>query len=66
MRDCIGGLEGEAGPRLLCIFSLVPGMLWKLPGNALRYVVGELSDTSSGAEFRAAIDAALAAQKGTP
>ena len=37
-------------------------LLWKLPGDALRYVVGELSDTSSGAEFRAAIDAALAAQ----
>ena len=39
-------------------------LLWKLPGDALRYVVGELSDTSSGAEFRAAIDAALAAQGG--
>lgn len=33
-------------------------LLWKLPGDALRYVVGELADTSSGAEFRAAIDAA--------
>ena len=39
-------------------------LLWKLPGDALRYVVGELSDTSSGAEFRAAIDAAIAAQGG--
>ena len=39
-------------------------LLWKLPGDALRYVVGELSDTSSGAEFRAAIDAALAAHGG--
>ena len=39
-------------------------LLWKLPGDALRYVVGELSDTSSGAEFRAAIDAAIAAQRG--
>ena len=39
-------------------------MLWKLPGDALRYVVGELADTSSGSEFRAAIDAALAAQGG--
>ena len=37
-------------------------LLRKLPGDALRYVVGELADTSSGAEFRAAIDAALAAQ----
>ena len=34
-------------------------LLWKLPGDALRYVVGELADTSSGAEFRAAIDAAM-------
>jgi hypothetical protein len=34
-------------------------LLWKLPGDALRYVVGELSDTSSDAEFRAAIDAAM-------
>ena len=39
-------------------------LLWKLPGDALRYVVGELADTSSGAEFRAAIDAAIAAQGG--
>ena len=39
-------------------------LLWKLPGDALRYVVGELADTSSGSEFRAAIDAALAAQGG--
>lgn len=36
-------------------------LLWKLPGDALRHVVGELADTSSGAEFRAAIDAAMAA-----
>ena len=41
-------------------------LLWKLPGDALRYVVGELADTSSGAEFRAAIDAAMAAQGDTP
>ena len=34
-------------------------LLWKLPGDALRYVVGELADTSSGSEFRAAIDAAI-------
>ena len=34
-------------------------LLWKLPGDALRYVVGELADTSCGAEFRAAIDAAM-------
>ena len=33
-------------------------LLHKLPGDALRYVLGELSDTSNGAEFRAAIDAA--------
>ena len=33
-------------------------LLWKLPGDALRYVVGELSDTSDAAEFRASIDAA--------
>ena len=39
-------------------------LLWELPGDALRYVVGELADTSSGAEFRAAIDAAIAAQGG--
>lgn len=39
-------------------------LLWKLPGDALRYVVGELADTSSGSEFRAAIDAARAAQGG--
>lgn len=39
-------------------------LLWKLPGDALRYVVGELADTSSGSEFRAAIDAAIAAQGG--
>lgn len=39
-------------------------LLWKLPGDALRYVVGVLADTSSGAEFRAAIDTAIAAQGG--
>ena len=33
-------------------------------GQCECYVVGELADTSSGAEFRAAIDAALAAQGG--
>lgn len=33
-------------------------LLWNLPGDALRYVVGELSDTSDAAEFRASIDAA--------
>lgn len=37
-------------------------LLWKLPGDALRHVVFELSDTSSGAEFRAAIDAAMKGQ----
>ncbi len=39
-------------------------LLWKLPGDSLRYVVGDLSDTSDAAEFRAAIDAARAQQKG--
>ena len=39
-------------------------LLWKLPGASLRYVVGELADTSDAAEFRAAIDAAIAAQQG--
>lgn len=33
-------------------------LLHKLPGDSLRYVLGELSDTSDEAEFRAAIDAA--------
>ena len=33
-------------------------LLSKLPGDAIRYCVGELSDTCNGAEFRAAIDAA--------
>ena len=33
-------------------------LLWKLPGDAIRYVVGELADTADAAEFRAAIDAA--------
>ena len=33
-------------------------LLWKLPGDALRYVVNKLSDTSDAAEFRASIDAA--------
>lgn len=37
-------------------------LLRKLPGSALRYCVGELSDTSDVAEFRVAIDAARAAQ----
>jgi hypothetical protein len=39
-------------------------LLWMLPGDALRYVVGELADTADAAEFRAAIDAARAAQEG--
>ena len=39
-------------------------LLWKLPGDALRHVVGEIADTSDGQEFRAAIDAARAAQEG--
>lgn len=34
-------------------------LLWKLPGDALRYCLGELSDTSDGVEFRSAIDAAM-------
>lgn len=38
-------------------------LLWKLPGDALRYCVGELSDTSDGAEFRAAVDAAMAKEQ---
>lgn len=33
-------------------------LLWKLPGDAIRYCVGYIADTSNGAEFRAAIDAA--------
>ncbi|KQP45476.1 hypothetical protein ASF44_25225 [Pseudorhodoferax sp. Leaf274] len=33
-------------------------LLRHLPGDALRYCVGELSDTADEAEFRAAIDAA--------
>ena len=39
-------------------------LLWRIPGDALRHCVGELSDTSNGAEFRAAIDAAMSAQAG--
>lgn len=38
-------------------------LLWKLPGDALRYCLGELSDTSDGMEFRSAIDAAIAQQR---
>ena len=34
-------------------------LLWKLPGDALRYCVGEISDTSDTDEFRDKIDAAL-------
>jgi hypothetical protein len=34
-------------------------LLWKLPGDAIRHCVGEISDTSDGAEFRAAIDGAM-------
>ena len=45
--------------------EILEWLLWKLPGDALRYVVGELADTSSGSEFRAAIDAAIAAQGGS-
>ena len=39
-------------------------LLWKLPGDALRHVVGEIADTSDGQEFRAAIDAAMASNGG--
>ncbi len=35
-------------------------LLRRLPGDALRYVVGVLADTADGTEFRAAIDAAMA------
>ena len=35
-------------------------LLHKLPGDALRYTIGELSDTSDEAMFRTAIDAARA------
>lgn len=41
-------------------------LLRKLPGDALRYCVGVLSDTSDEADFRFAIDAARAAQRYTP
>lgn len=34
-------------------------LLRKLPGDALRYCVGELADTADANEFRAKIDAAL-------
>ena len=34
-------------------------LLWKLPGDAIRHCVGELSDTADRAEFRAAIDAMI-------
>lgn len=37
-------------------------LLSKLPGDAIRYCVGELSDTCDEAEFRAAIDAAKEAK----
>ena len=62
-------LEAEAAPQpapapLSDDTERLEWLLWKLPGDALRYVVGELADTSSGSEFRAAIDAALAAQGG--
>lgn len=39
-------------------------LLWKLPGDALRHVVGALDDTADAAEFRAAIDAAKGAPHG--
>lgn len=38
-------------------------LLWRLPGDAIRYCVGELSDTSDGDEFRAAIDRARTTHK---
>ena len=34
-------------------------LLWKLPGDSIRYCVGEISDTADGAEFRTAIDKAM-------
>ena len=37
-------------------------LLRNLPGDALRYCVGVLSDTSDGKEFREAIDAAIERQ----
>jgi ABC-type branched-subunit amino acid transport system substrate-binding protein len=39
-------------------------LLRNLPGDALRYCVGVLSDTSDGKEFRDAIDAAIERQGG--
>lgn len=39
-------------------------LLRKLPGDAIRYCVGELSDTSDEKEFRDAIDAAIERQGG--
>ena len=39
-------------------------LLRNLPGDALRYCVGVLSDTSDGKEFREAIDAAIERQGG--
>lgn len=36
-------------------------LLRHLPGDAIRYCVGELADTADGAEFRAAIDQARSA-----
>ena len=39
-------------------------LLRNLPGDALRYCVGVLSDTSDGKEFREAIDAAMSEKGG--
>ena len=39
-------------------------LLRNLPGDALRYCVGVLSDTSDGKEFRKAIDAAMSEKGG--
>ena len=39
-------------------------LLRNLPGDALRYCVGVLSDTSDGKEFREAIDAAISEKGG--
>ena len=38
-------------------------LLRKIPGDALRYCVGELADTSDGKGFRKAIDAAIDAAR---
>jgi len=50
--------RGQAPAGVLEDAARLDWLLWKLPGDSLRYVVGDLSDTSDAAEFRAAIDAA--------